>query len=58
MDAGIGLKGGVNFGGTKNYLGSFTPPTRVLVDPSFLRTVPVPELRAGFAEVLEDGDRA
>ncbi len=53
VDAGIGLKGGVNFGGTKNYLGSFTPPTRVLVDPSFLRTVPVPELRAGFAEVLK-----
>lgn len=53
VDAGIGLKGGVNFGPTKNYLGTFTPPSRVLVDPAFLRTLPAAELRAGFAEVLK-----
>jgi 3-dehydroquinate synthase len=53
VDAGIGLKGGVNFGPTKNYLGSFTPPSRVLVDPAFLRSLPRAELSAGFAEVLK-----
>ncbi len=54
VDAGIGLKGGVNFGATKNYLGSFTPPSRVLVDPTFLRTAPgPPSCAAGFAEVLK-----
>lgn len=53
VDAGIGLKGGVNFGGSKNYLGCFTPPHRVLVDPSFLRTLPADELRAGLAEIAK-----
>jgi 2-epi-5-epi-valiolone synthase len=53
IDAGVGLKGGVNFGPTKNYLGSFNPPSRVLVDPTFLRTLPAAELCAGFAEVLK-----
>jgi 2-epi-5-epi-valiolone synthase len=53
VDAGIALKGGVNFGGSKNYLGCFTPPSRVLVDPAFLRTVPTDELRGGFAEIVK-----
>jgi 2-epi-5-epi-valiolone synthase len=53
VDAGIALKGGVNFGGSKNYLGCFTPPSRVLVDPVFLRTVPTDELRGGFAEIVK-----
>ncbi len=53
VDAGIGLKGGVNFGGAKNYLGCFTPPSRVLIDPEFLRTLPVRELRAGLAEMIK-----
>jgi 3-dehydroquinate synthase len=53
VDAGIGLKGAVNFGGGKNYLGCFAPPSRVLVDPTFLRTVPADELRAGMAEIVK-----
>jgi 2-epi-5-epi-valiolone synthase len=53
VDAGIGLKGAVNFGGSKNYLGCFAPPSRVLVDPTFLRTVPADELRAGLAEIVK-----
>jgi 2-epi-5-epi-valiolone synthase len=53
VDAGIALKSGVNFGGTKNYLGSFVPPSRVLVDPGFLRTVPLEQLRGGAAEILK-----
>ncbi|MFL6049483.1 MAG: sedoheptulose 7-phosphate cyclase [Gaiellales bacterium] len=53
VDAGIALKCGVNFGGTKNYLGAFTPPSGVLVDPAFLRTVPVEHLRCGLAEIVK-----
>ena len=53
VDAGIGLKGGVNFGGAKNYLGSFHPPEVVLVDPGFLHTLPRAELRSGLAEVVK-----
>lgn len=55
VDAGIAVKGGVNFGGKKNYLGCFRPPSRVLIDPWFLRTVPAVELRAGLAEMLKVG---
>src|SRR3954470_21673981 len=46
VDAGIALKGAVNFGGHKNYLGCFRAPTRVLVDPGFLRSLPQIELRS------------
>jgi 2-epi-5-epi-valiolone synthase len=53
VDAGIGLKGGVNFGGAKSYLGCFTPPGGVLIDPTFLLTLPVEELRAGLAEIIK-----
>jgi 3-dehydroquinate synthase len=53
VDAGIALKGGVNFGGQKNYLGSFRPPQRVLVDPAFLLTLDLAELRSGMAEMVK-----
>jgi 2-epi-5-epi-valiolone synthase len=53
VDAGIALKGGVNLAGTKNYLGCFTPPKRVLIDTGFLASVPRRELSGGFAEVVK-----
>jgi 2-epi-5-epi-valiolone synthase len=53
VDAGIGIKGGVHFGGSKHYLGCFTPPSRVLIDPKFLRNVAAEELRGGFAEMIK-----
>lgn len=53
IDAGIALKGGVNFDGHKNYLGCFRPPMRVLVDLGFLETVETAELRSGIAELLK-----
>lgn len=52
-DAGIGLKGGINFDGRKNFLGCFKPPEGVLVDTSLLRTLPRHELRCGMAEILK-----
>ena len=53
VDAAIGLKGGVNFNGRKNYLGCFEAPDGVLVDPSFLATLSVRDLRSGIAEMLK-----
>jgi 3-dehydroquinate synthase len=53
VDAGIGLKGGVNFGGKKNYLGCFSPPQSALIDPTYLRTLPPRELRCGLAEIMK-----
>lgn len=53
IDAGIGIKGGVNEGQAKNYLGCFHPPETVLVDPAFLQTLPAAHLRYGLAEVIK-----
>lgn len=53
IDASVGLKGGVNFGGSKNYLGCFKPPSKVLVDPDFLATLPARQLRCGMAEIVK-----
>jgi 2-epi-5-epi-valiolone synthase len=53
VDAGIGLKGGVNFQGYKNYLGCFYPPSEVLIDPGLLVTLNRPFLSQGFAEIIK-----
>jgi 2-epi-5-epi-valiolone synthase len=53
IDAAIGIKGAVNFGKKKSALGAFYPPEYVLVQPSFLRTVPRDHLRAGLAEIVK-----
>jgi 3-dehydroquinate synthase len=53
VDAGIGLKTGVNFNGAKSYLGAFHPPTAVLVDPTALRTLTAEQLRQGLAEIVK-----
>ena len=38
-DAGIGVKNGVNWGGRKNFVGTFAPPFAVLNDLAFLETL-------------------
>jgi 3-dehydroquinate synthetase len=53
VDAGIGLKGGVNYGGHKNYLGSFYPPTDALIDVAYLSTLSRARIREGLAEILK-----
>jgi 3-dehydroquinate synthase len=53
IDAGIGIKGAVNFQGKKSYLGCFYPPAAVVITPAFLRTLPKPYLSAGFAEIIK-----
>jgi 3-dehydroquinate synthase len=55
LDAGIGLKGAVNFAGKKSFLGCFHPPEQVLIDPGFLRSLPKRFLVSGLAEALKMG---
>lgn len=53
IDAGIGVKGAVNFGGRKSYLGCFYAPSEVLIVPELLRTLPAPLLSEGLSEILK-----
>ncbi len=53
VDASVGGKLGIDFRGLKNHLGVFSMPLRVLIDPVFLQTLPVRELRSGFAEIIK-----
>ncbi|TAE38926.1 MAG: 3-dehydroquinate synthase [Runella slithyformis] len=53
VDASVGGKLGIDFQGFKNHLGVFTMPKKVLIDSTFLATLPYVELRSGFAEVVK-----
>ena len=53
IDAGIGVKGAVNFQGAKSYLGCFHPPEHVLVAPTFLASLPTHSMVDGLAEILK-----
>jgi len=55
VDASIGGKTAVDTPAGKNLVGIFHPPAGVLVDPYLLATLPLRELRAGFAEVFKHG---
>jgi shikimate kinase/3-dehydroquinate synthase len=55
VDAAIGGKTGINTKEGKNLVGAFHFPEQVLVDPSFLSTLPDGERRAGMAEVVKTG---
>jgi shikimate kinase/3-dehydroquinate synthase len=53
VDSAYGGKTGVDLPEAKNYVGAYHQPSAVLVDPEALRTLPAPELAAGYAEVLK-----
>lgn len=55
VDASVGGKTGVNFGGYKNQLGAFRDPSAIFIYPPFLQTLPPKELVSGFAEMLKHG---
>lgn len=52
-DAAIGGKTGIDFGGLKNEVGAFRMPERVIVDASWLATLPQNQMREGLAEVVK-----
>ena len=53
VDAGVGVKTGVNRGQHKNRLGTYFPPAAALIDPSFLSSLPPRHVRNGLAEILK-----
>lgn len=53
VDASIGGKLGVDFKTFKNHIGVFQQPRLTLIHSGFLKTLPEPELRSGFAEILK-----
>ena len=55
VDSSVGGKTGVNRPAGKNMVGAFHQPDVVVIDTSTLRTLPLPELRAGLAEVIKYG---
>ncbi len=55
VDASIGGKTGINTPQGKNLIGSFHTPRAVIVEMSFLSTLPFPLYRDGFAEVIKYG---
>lgn len=52
-DASLGDKTGVNFGGAKNMLGTFSRPQSVIIDSGFLNTLDNRNLWNGYAEMLK-----
>ena len=53
VDASVGGKNGVNFGGYKNMIGVFNQPCFVLCDPSMIQTLPERDFFSGFAEIVK-----
>ncbi|MDR0454890.1 MAG: 3-dehydroquinate synthase [Deferribacteraceae bacterium] len=52
-DSSLGGKTAVNIGGVKNLAGAFHQPERVVIDPSFLLTLPETEYISGMGEVIK-----
>lgn len=55
VDAAVGGKTGINFGGLKNEIGVFCDADAVVISTSWLATLPTDELRSGYAEMLKHG---
>jgi len=55
VDAAIGGKTAIDFGGAKNQIGTFAEAEGVLIKPDFLITLPERELHSGLAEMLKYG---
>lgn len=52
-DSSVGGKTGVDFGPLKNHIGLFNNPVGTFVASDFLETLPLEELRSGFAEAIK-----
>lgn len=55
VDASVGGKTGINFGGLKNEIGVFNDSKYVILNTEFLHTLDTENLRSGYAEMLKHG---
>ena len=55
VDASVGGKTGINFGGLKNEIGVFSTAKSVILDTTFLRTMDHENICSGYAEMLKHG---
>jgi 3-dehydroquinate synthase len=55
VDSSVGGKTGINSRHGKNLVGAFHQPSLVLADTTLLDTLPLREMRAGYAEVVKYG---
>lgn len=55
VDASVGGKTGINFGGLKNEIGVFNNARSVILDTIFLRTMDHENICSGYAEMLKHG---
>jgi 3-dehydroquinate synthase len=53
IDSSIGGKTAINLGGTKNIVGAFYQPKKVLIDPDLLKTLPQRQMANGLAEAIK-----
>lgn len=55
VDASVGGKNGVDLGILKNQVGIIKDPLLVIIDPTFLQTLPNNQFQSGIAEMLKHG---
>lgn len=53
VDSSVGGKTAVDLGGVKNVVGAFYQPCEVLVDPTFLKSLPAREIKCGLGEIVK-----
>jgi len=53
IDSSIGSKNGVNNVYAKNVMGTFYPPSKIIIDIRFLDTLPQREYQSGIAEMIK-----
>ncbi len=53
VDSSIGGKNGINTIHGKNLIGTFYQPKEVLIDISFLKSLPKKEIKSGYAEIIK-----
>ncbi len=53
VDSSVGSKLGIDFNNVKNIIGVFQDPEAVIINTSFLKSLPYKQLLSGFAEILK-----
>ena len=53
VDSSIGGKNGINSRYGKNLIGTFYNPTEVIIDTKILESLPIREMKSGYAEIVK-----